>query len=584
MLSIKKYSFRFIFFTFITIQNIINAAELTGTVYDTTSTPIKDVKVKLECLSGDPFLDSLYTDSVGGYLFTGFPMGSFRISLRKTGYIPKDSLLVLGSSDYVINFVLLDSISGTYHSGEENGVWLPSGNPHFIVGDVTVTDSLYIAPGCTVRFEPSSKIILNGNFKIGSPDSTAVYFERFNLSSIDSSANVHINNCDIVGSIIWDMVCNDIIVRSIFMEPILYGVIDIKCRNVNVFNSDVHLGDITCNQLVVKNCNILYGQTEIKGKNIVIDSTKGKFNNVFDGEHRFPVYKITGDTIFFYNSEWSGTKDYTGYAQLDFDGETIFLENSIFDNFTISIGGIQGGTPIFTMSKLSINFCVFKNIFYLCDTDSSFEKIEHSNFHEFRIMEPPYLDSIRNNIFNTIYTHAYSDTIFYNSPFSYNIQQFKNSGPNFPYFGLLVNIQTNSNGDSCDQWFNMKTDPLFADTTMTVLYNNSPAIKAASDGTNIGYYQGDGVGILTDNNQVNPANCELIIKNSSIFFNLLKSGNTRLQIYNIKGRLLETLVDSYKQAGNYKVNWDSKRFGSGIYLIKLSANVSSVSKKVTIIK
>lgn len=74
------------------------------------------------------------------------------------------------------------------------------------------------------------------------------------------------------------------------------------------------------------------------------------------------------------------------------------------------------------------------------------------------------------------------------------------------------------------------------------------------------------------------------LKNSSILFNLPTSANTKLQIYNMKGRLLSTFVDSYKQAGEYKVNLDSNRFGSGIYFIKLSANGSAVSKKFTIIK
>ena len=64
------------------------------------------------------------------------------------------------------------------------------------------------------------------------------------------------------------------------------------------------------------------------------------------------------------------------------------------------------------------------------------------------------------------------------------------------FFGLLKNTQTNVKGDSCDNWFNMRSDPLFADTTFNILNSSSPAIGAASDGTNIGCYQGQGVEIL----------------------------------------------------------------------------------------
>jgi hypothetical protein len=56
-------------------------------------------------------------------------------------------------------------------------------------------------------------------------------------------------------------------------------------------------------------------------------------------------------------------------------------------------------------------------------------------------------------------------------------------------------VQKNSIGDSCDIWFNLQTSPIYADNSFTVLKSTSPAIKAAKDGTNIGYYQGEGVKI-----------------------------------------------------------------------------------------
>ena len=86
------------------------------------------------------------------------------------------------------------------------------------------------------------------------------------------------------------------------------------------------------------------------------------------------------------------------------------------------------------------------------------------------------------------------------------------------------------------------------------------------------------------NPNINPLEFSINIKNLSIQFNLTFSGNTNLQIYNMKGRLIETLIDSYKKAGSYAVNWDSKRFCSGIYFLRLSVNGSEVSSKITIIK
>lgn len=69
-----------------------------------------------------------------------------------------------------------------------------------------------------------------------------------------------------------------------------------------------------------------------------------------------------------------------------------------------------------------------------------------------------------------------------------------------------------------------------------------------------------------------------------ISYTLKSSGNVSITVFDIYGRLIETFIDSYKQAGKHTINWDSKRFGAGIYYIRLKANGSSISKKLTIIK
>ena len=90
--------------------------------------------------------------------------------------------------------------------------------------------------------------------------------------------------------------------------------------------------------------------------------------------------------------------------------------------------------------------------------------------------------------------------------------------------------------------------------------------------------------IYSPNSAINQNVLSLHIKNSSLQFNIPTSGNTKLQIYNMKGRLISTLVDSYKQAGKYTVNWDSNMHSSGIYYIKLSAGNNTLIRKTIIIK
>ena len=92
------------------------------------------------------------------------------------------------------------------------------------------------------------------------------------------------------------------------------------------------------------------------------------------------------------------------------------------------------------------------------------------------------------------------------------------------------------------------------------------------------------VPIIYNTDFINKNAFSLYIKNSLIHFYLPTPGNIKLLIYNIKGKLLSTLVNSYKKAGYYKLKWDIKRNSSGVYFIKLCSIESTVSKKLIVIK
>ena len=113
--------------------------------------------------------------------------------------------------------------------------------------------------------------------------------------------------------------------------------------------------------------------------------------------------------------------------------------------------------------------------------------------------------------------------------------------------------------------------------------NLSPAVIIWADKYDPDWRETQHVAIIYNPNII-PNKLSLTIKNSSIKFYLPTSGNIKLLIYNIKGKLLSSLVDSYKKAGYYKLKWDSKRYGSGVYFLKLSTNGSTFLNKFTIIK
>jgi len=71
---------------------------------------------------------------------------------------------------------------------------------------------------------------------------------------------------------------------------------------------------------------------------------------------------------------------------------------------------------------------------------------------------------------------------------------------------------------------------------------------------------------------------------TQISYSLPRSGHVTLLIYNIKGQLVETLVNTFQDADNYIVEWKADKFSSGIYFYKFSFGDRSQIKKCLLIK
>ena len=73
-------------------------------------------------------------------------------------------------------------------------------------------------------------------------------------------------------------------------------------------------------------------------------------------------------------------------------------------------------------------------------------------------------------------------------------------------------------------------------------------------------------------------------QSTEISFTLTKVEKTKIQIYNLKGQLVDTILDEMKQAGNHSLEWNAENLSSGIYFIKLSAEDKNIIRKVVVIK
>jgi hypothetical protein len=71
---------------------------------------------------------------------------------------------------------------------------------------------------------------------------------------------------------------------------------------------------------------------------------------------------------------------------------------------------------------------------------------------------------------------------------------------------------------------------------------------------------------------------------TTISFSLPEIANVELQIFDLQGRLVSTLVSDRLEAGNYSKTFNASNLASGIYFYRIKAGSFSTVKKLTLIK
>ncbi len=101
---------------------------------------------------------------------------------------------------------------------------------------------------------------------------------------------------------------------------------------------------------------------------------------------------------------------------------------------------------------------------------------------------------------------------------------------------------------------------------------------------------GNIIGISQNNNEIpedfslqqnypNPFNPVTIIK-----FNIQRKSRVSITIYDLTGKLIETIAESEMSAGSYEAVWDGSRFASGVYFYSIQAGSYSLTKKMILLK
>ena len=80
-------------------------------------------------------------------------------------------------------------------------------------------------------------------------------------------------------------------------------------------------------------------------------------------------------------------------------------------------------------------------------------------------------------------------------------------------------------------------------------------------------------------NYPNPFNA-----NTTIEYTLAENTQVRLEIFNLLGQKVTTIVDEHQAAGYKLINWDASQYSSGVYFYKLSASDEVFTKRMTLLK
>ena len=72
---------------------------------------------------------------------------------------------------------------------------------------------------------------------------------------------------------------------------------------------------------------------------------------------------------------------------------------------------------------------------------------------------------------------------------------------------------------------------------------------------------------------------------TTINFSLIENhDNLSIKVYDIRGRLVETLYAGFMPYGYHTIIWNASNFASGIYFVNMIAGDNIFNKKITLLK
>ncbi len=275
-------------------------------------------------------------------------------------------------------------------------------------------------------------------------------------------------------------------------------------------------------------------------------------NNLYD----FKILKFNS----YGEKQW--VSSYAGRSEIDLFGDYERKKMIETDNngniYTDFISYSSGNNDIATAKFNSSGDLVWVNLYDIGGTDITSDiKIDNSN-----------------NIFVTgFYQYALSPNSFailkYDS--SGNLQKVIKNGNQFANVFSPVAMTVNKNGDITATGSCLQSGNPYATDYFTVRYSSSIGINEISNATPSNYklYQ----------NYPNPFNPVTIIN-----YELRITGLVQIQVFDVLGNEVFSLVNKNQKAGSYQVEFNGSSLSSGVYFYKLQAGKYSDTRRMILLK
>ena len=67
---------------------------------------------------------------------------------------------------------------------------------------------------------------------------------------------------------------------------------------------------------------------------------------------------------------------------------------------------------------------------------------------------------------------------------------------------------------------------------------------------------------------------------ANIVYTLPEYAHVKVTVYDIRGRVMEVLINGFETAGYYTIKWDASAFASGVYFIEMHSESFRQVRKV----